>query len=493
MSMFSPPRREKARGEGEGADESHLPKGDCRYILLHPEFKGLRCACVGFALNRAIPGSTCDCGHQACYHVPEKESSSVQRHELESLRDKINLLETELDRERHGGRGGLMERLSRLEELMDNRKTESDIEIKNLYRGIGGLWQNVGSLNKRTPYYDDHVEGLVDDVQRIRNRLIEIDDASMRVEDRVEALEKSSSSLTLSFRSRRRKASTPPSVQLDPLTDDIIKSEDPISDSFVPLLASATEEPAHIQSFRERVASVGSGSQAWTVHISLLPTLSQPFPFEKDTAAYKRCLSRGLHRVIAIPDSDSYSFVTTVSEKFAEILKGRSWQPLVAKICDAKNLRGLPMLRQLDDWLIGSDYDYEFLQTQCAVIDEVGKILDIYIAMSEDSISWDDLKTVTPFLDGLEASWTYDSYLDGPYMESDGNGTDCTSCASEKRPAAGDILPTWSPTSTRPKRKESEISRTASFGSTDGESKRPKMQRPTNASVEVVGRRAEAV
>jgi hypothetical protein len=261
--MFSPPRREKAReGGGAEGDESHLPKGDCRYILLHPEFKGLRCACVGFALNRAIPGSTCDCGHQACYHVPEKESSSVERHELEALKEKINVLETELDRERHGGRGGLVERLGRLEELVDKSRTESDAEIKNLYRGIGGLWHNVGVLNKRTPYYDDHIEGLVDDVQRIRNRLIEIDDASMRVEDRVDALETSSTTPVASMRSRRRRASTPPSVLLDPLTDYTFKSEERSPDSRIPLrILTTTEEPPHIQSFRERVASVGSGSQ----------------------------------------------------------------------------------------------------------------------------------------------------------------------------------------------------------------------------------------
>ena len=494
--MFSPPRREKARGDGDGGEDSHLPKGDCRYILLHPEFKGLRCACVGFALNRAIPGSTCDCGHQACYHVPEKEAGTVERHEFEALKDKVNLLENELSRERHGGRGGLVERLSRLEELVDSRKTENDIEVKNLYRGIGGLWQNVGTLNKRIPYYDDHIEGLVDDVHRIRNRLIEIDDASMRVEDRVEALESASSPPTATFKSRRRKASTPPSVQVDPLRDDAIASEEIVAGSEVPLRIMTSEEPPHIQSFRERVASVGSGSQAWTVHISFLPTLSQPFPFEKDTAAYKRCLSRGLHRVIAIQDSDSASFIAAVNENFAEILRGRPWQPLVAKICDAKILRGLPMLRQLDDWLIGSDYNYEFLQKHCAVIDEVGKILDTYIAMSEDSISWDELKTVHTFMDGLEASWTYDSLLDGPYKESTGNdvtGQDASSGTPEKRPAAGDILPSWSSTSTRTKRKESEISRTASFGSRDGDNKRPKMRRPTTASVELVGRLAEAV
>jgi hypothetical protein len=30
---------------------------------------------MGFTLNRALPGSICDCGHEASYHVSEKEIS----------------------------------------------------------------------------------------------------------------------------------------------------------------------------------------------------------------------------------------------------------------------------------------------------------------------------------------------------------------------------------------------------------------------------------
>jgi hypothetical protein len=457
--------------------------------LLHPEFKGLRCACVGFALNRSIPGSTCDCGHQACYHTPDKDAGFVERQELEALKEKISLLEEELDRERHGGRGGLVDRLGRLEELFDKTKAETETELKTVYRGIGGLWHNVGLLNKRTPYYDDHIEGLVDDVQRMGNRLMEVDDASIRVEERVENLENSMPMEPLI--SRRRKASTPPSAIMDAAIKEEDKTEESPGGGRMPLHLVVSQEPPHVQSFRARVASVGSGSQAWTVHISLLPTSSQPFPFEKDTAAYKRCLSRGLHQMIVIPDSDSESFRTAVNAAFAKILHGRSWHPLVARICDAKNLRGLPMLRQLPDYLLGSDYDAEFLQRHCAVVDESGKILDLYIAMSEDTISWAELKDVTPFKPGLEASWTYDPYLDGPSRETDGSGAQAQD-AMEKRPAAGDILPTWSPSL---KRNASEISRTPSFGSsTDGDGTRAKMRRQcTGAAVEVVGRRAEAV
>jgi hypothetical protein len=482
MSMFSPPRREKAR-----PDDSHLPKGDCRYILLHPEVKGLRCACVGFALNRIIPGSTCDCGHQACYHSPDKENGSVERQELDALREKVNMLEEELDRERQGGRGGIVDRLGRLEELVDKTKVDTDAELKGVYRNVSGLWHSVDVLNKKTAYYDDHLESLDDDVERMGLRLIDIDDASMRVEDRVEALENSSEPIS-SVISRRRKASTPPSPALDNNSECSDRSEETVttsrSDTRYSLHLIRAEDVSTIQSFRQRVASVGSEPQAWTVHISLLPTSSQPFPFEKDTAAYKRCLSRGLHQMVVIPDSDSHSFRTSVDQAFSKILRGRPWLPLVARICDAQNLRGLPMLRQLPEDLVDSDYNAAFLQRNCAVVDESGKILDLYIAMSEDTISWAELREVSPFQSGLEASWTYDPYLDGPCIDNGREGPEIS------RPAAGDILPSWSPSL---KRTTSEISRSPSFGSSaEGENSRAKIRR-TCPSVEVVSRRAEAV
>lgn len=483
-TMFSPPRREKAR-----ADASHLPQGDCRYIMLHPEVKGLRCACMGFSLNDRIPGSTCLCGHQGCYHAPEKQPSSVERQEIEALKDKITLLEERLDQERLAGKAELVDRLGRLEESFEAKIAESDSQFKNLYRGVGGIWQNIGQLQKRVPYYDDHIDRLADEQERIRHLLEVVDDASMSLEDRVESLENVTTPLGSTYaRSRRRKASTPPSVCPD-IANTLTKSEDTSC-----VTPSSTRLPWHIvtsaeqiQTFRERVASVGSGSQAWTVHISLLPSRAQPFPFEKDTAAYKRCLSRGLHRVIAIPDTDSFSFITTVSDSFSEILCGRQWQPLVARICDAKHLRGLPMLRQLPDRLVGNDYDVDFLRRNCAVTDDSGKICDLYIAMSEDTISWAALREVSRFMDGLEAAWIYDPFLDGHADE----------VPPEHAPAAGDILPTWSPTTPRQsiKRKECEMTRSSSFGSTtEGDCSRQKLRRQyTESGVEVSKRRAEAV
>ncbi|KAL2074404.1 hypothetical protein VTL71DRAFT_8182 [Oculimacula yallundae] len=483
--MFSPPRREKAR-----ANDSDLPEGGCRYIMLHPEVKGLRCACVGFALSRTIPaGSTCDCGHQACYHIPQKESASVERGELEALKKKIDMLEVALDRERSSERGYLVDRLGRLEELVDRTRGETESEFKNVYRAQSSLFSHVGSLSKRTPYYEDHIEALEDGVQDIRNHLEEMDDASMRLEDKVDTLEMAVTHDTPMI-SRRRKASTPPSLKMDNDTDSAVVSGSDISpsptprQSRFPLHLVMADEASRIRSFRERVSSVGSGSQSWTVHVSLLPTSSQPFPFEKDTAAYKRCLSRGLHQVVVIPDTDSLSFRNAVNDAFAGIIHGRSWHPLVARLCDAKNLRGLPMLRQLDDYLIGSSYDADFLQRNCAVNDESGKILDLYIAMAHDTISWAELRDAPAFKPGLEAAWMYDPLLDGPSLEAEAHDSDTS------RPAAGDIVTAWSPTL---KRNASEISRAPSFGPSEAEATRPKIARCTETAMNMLERRVEKV
>ena len=130
-----------------GVEESHLPKGDCRYILPHAGTKVSRCACAGFMLNQSSPGTMCDCGHQACYHVREPNTTtSIQAMELDALRERITLLEKQVGRERPSNKGGLIDRLNRLEELVENGKEEADTEIKNLYQGMGSLRHQTTEL-----------------------------------------------------------------------------------------------------------------------------------------------------------------------------------------------------------------------------------------------------------------------------------------------------------------------------------------------------------
>jgi hypothetical protein len=249
----------------QGKDETHLPKGECRYLLLHPDIRGQRCACVGFCLNKATPGSSCECGHGACYHIATKEDRLTDKEEIEALKQKVQRLEDMLEHERYGNRNSLTTRLSELEEMFDRYKTDMDSEVKTAYRGIGGLWHNVGALQRRSQYYDDRIDSLVDanqatrdDIRTLQKRVIEIDDSSMELEERLDVLAPSKKSIDVEERTSS-------------LLSDVQGEEDSCN-------AQMTLDGG--------LSNEISVSRAWTVHVSLLPKASQPFPFEKDTAAY---------------------------------------------------------------------------------------------------------------------------------------------------------------------------------------------------------------
>ena len=403
-----------------------------------------------------------------------KEDRSSEREEIEALKQKVQRLEERLEHENTGTKHSLTTRLSELEELVDKCKAEMESEMKNAYRGIEGLWHNVATLQRQARFHDDRIDALMDasqamqdDVRTLQTRVIEVDDASMVLEERIDSLSSAGPGT-----GRSKRMSTSPSTSN----------------------ATADNSETEIQP-----PAAKSGSQAWTVHVSLLPKASQPFPFEKDTIAYKRALSRGLHRVIAIPGPHSESFTQKISSEFGPLLQGRSWMPLVAKICDAENLRGLPMLKQLPAARIDEKlYDLDFLKQNCATLDANGNILDLYIAMRSDTFSWAELRRSTPYLAGLEACWNYDTILDGGARLED-DPQKCKDILDEvpnndEKPSAGDLLRAWSPPATRLKRTASAISRTSSFGSADGESKRAKVPRQrVSTAVESMERRAEAV
>lgn len=468
-----------SRRHSLGRDETHLPQGECRYLLLHPEVRGQRCACVGFTLNRTTPGSSCDCGHQACYHIAMKEERQTEREEIEGLKLQIQRLEELLEQERDGVKQKLTTRLGELEEYVDKCKVEIESEVKTAYRGIEGLWHNIATLQRQARQHDDRIDALVDasqatqdDVETLKKRVIDVDDASMLLEERIDSLTPPLDSI----RPRPKQKNSPPS-------STSMKIEEMICGT--------------------RLVDNEVVSKSWTAHVSLLPQASQPFPFEKDTLAYKRALSRGLHRIIAIPGPDSQSFSQKISSEFAPLLKGRRWMPLVAKICDAETLRGLPMLRQLESAQLDEAlHDLDFLKNNCATLDVNGNILDLYIAMRDDTFSWAELYRSPPNVEGLEACWKYDTILDGtPRLDDESqtaNDPSDDSLNKDEKASAGDLIRTWSPPATRLKRTASAISRSPSFGSTDGESKRPKSARQrvgvtTPTVVESLSRRAEPV
>ncbi|KAL7625605.1 hypothetical protein AAE478_004825 [Parahypoxylon ruwenzoriense] len=476
-------------------DENRLPSGQCRYILLNPEIKGQRCACVGFTINRSLPGVTCDCGHLSCYHIKSAEPPP-DKNEVDMLRQRIKLLEEQLDRENDGGLGSalgsVVRRLGDLEEQVEKNKDDTNQEMKDCYGNVDRMWQSVTQLEKRQVGYenrlltfDERLDGHDDALQGFSNRLVEFDEVSMMLEERVDALEEQDSP-RIPFR-RRRRRSTSDSEESKNCKRTIAQRCRPSTDH-----SATAQSPSNSVSESRWGAIEGNPIEvtgSWTVHVSLLPTASQPFPFEKDTNAYKRCLSRGLHQMMAVEGTDGESFITAVSRAFGSLLRGRDWVPLQARLCDAATLQGLPMLRPLDPTLISGNYDLAFLRKYCAVCCPNGKVESLYIAMLSDTFSWQFLRRSPCYLEGLEECWAYDPLLDPSDNFEDVNGD------VEDGRSAGEIVPPLPSL----KRTASEMSRTPSLNATSvpegSDNSRQKLPRTTciQAPMELRRRGVETV
>ncbi|KAK3373746.1 hypothetical protein B0T24DRAFT_273382 [Lasiosphaeria ovina] len=486
-------------------DESRMPKGHCRYILLLPEIKGQRCACVGFSLNRGIPSATCDCGHLACYHNKEVEPSNEQKHELELLRKRIQQLEEHISKGHEDVLDSVVTRLNEVEDHLEKSREEFGDQIKGAYRNVSISWRSIEQGERKNYEQDEQLRQIYDKLGAHDERLdmlhagqLELRDADTSLEERIENLTETfleDEDIALSrpnqWRLRRRSTS-----------DTTVRPNLPLG-PFGPLGAGGAPfdnylRPQQSPETRTRGRGRGGGSRrgdipfqqvpkplpasarstgAWTVHISLLPHASVAMPFERNTNAYQRCLSRGLHRMVPVHGYDAVSFTTAVEKAFGSFLKGRKWMPLQAKLCDAETLQGLPMLRQLEPHMVEAPYDHKFLVDHCAVCDGGGVIDSLYIAMREHTISWHTLRHSPVFVEGLEDAWAYDSLLDtDPF-------TNNMAIDDMDRPAAGDITTILPPLQQSLKRPLTEMSRSSSFGAAssptgDNEESRVKRTRP---------------
>ncbi|KAI9155278.1 hypothetical protein HJFPF1_07859 [Paramyrothecium foliicola] len=414
------------------ADETQFPRGHCRYILMTPGLKGQRCACVSFIHNKAVPGATCDCGHLSCFHVaaPEHASPGKNRNELELLKQRVQLLEEPTDWAAQGGLGPVPQRVRLLEEAVERHRDEVQADIKGAYRSVSGAWQLVEQLQKKLSAFEDifraHSDQLTKagkDLKELRNRQLELQDSDESLEERIEKLEGNSivfpvratqydvecaidssndaTSLNRAALSRRPSIEKPQS--------------NPLCTELKPAVATELDEP-------ERPSRARRRSGSWTVHVSLLPSKEQTCPFERDTSSYKRCLSRGLHRMVAVEGTDNASLVKAVSRAFRGALQDRPWEPLQVEAPNAGTPSTLPRLKPLDADMAAKEYDVEFLRTNCAVCDSNGRPESIYIAPRDGKLPWSLLKQLPIHVEGLESSWAYDKHLDGTEgLEEDGS------------------------------------------------------------------------
>ena len=145
-----------------------LPAGECRFLLPHPQTG--RCPCQSFHHNRSIPGSTCDCGHQACYHASVQEES-VQPASAVALESRIRQLETDL----------------RLERQLRER------DVRVLREAFYPFYQHFEVTRGKVTELEDRIESNYDEQVRLHDRVVALDDSGMALEKRVDDMEGSTS------------------------------------------------------------------------------------------------------------------------------------------------------------------------------------------------------------------------------------------------------------------------------------------------------------
>ena len=365
------PAAPQSRPRSSPSPSSPLPRGDCRFIVLRPDVGGQRCACQGFRRHGLVPGSSCECGHQACYHVPEPGP------DLALLQDRLVALEAERDARLIDD---LRPRLKIVEAKVEHGQNGAEEDIRTVCRAVQGLhaelarWRRMAS--DRFLAHEDRIDGLLDrcgamadELSVARARLVAMDDLTMRLED------------GMSRRNRRLKASS--------------SSSSPSSSSASSSSASPTLPPTPPPT-----------SSTWSARVVLVP--NRPLPSEAvvhGSMAYRRCLSRNLVRDLDFDDPSAATFRQTVQSTWHSVLDGRAWMPLAGRALNPDDDITLssPHLEPLpSDQQQAFLWDREFL-SRCCLVDLVESvpptttttIKAIYVTLVQGSMTWDDVRRLS--------------------------------------------------------------------------------------------------
>lgn len=359
--------------------QARLPRGQCRFILLHPEVSGQRCSCQGFWLNNAVPGSSCACGHQACYHVSEASHEAVSRQEHEALLLRVARLEANLKGERTDD---LRRRVGSLEEAVEQGHHVAEEGYRGIHRAIQGVYGHMSQLRRlavdRFVQQDDKIEGLLDEITSLRERVVAIDEITMDLEDRLSELGENEGSGTKGHPSPR---------QVEP----------PMTGVEVP---------------------TGETSTSWTANVAFVPSLTTDLsmvPFHEGTKAYRRCASRGLTLKVTFNDLSSSTFQRMTEEEFGQLLAGRRWMPLACIKSDSISAsQSDQKLDRLPEDLCREDlWDASFLQQHCICSTKASDVPLLHITFREDVWTWKDMHGL-PAVGGKEDDpcWQHDESLD---------------------------------------------------------------------------------
>ncbi|OJD36298.1 uncharacterized protein BKCO1_120006 [Diplodia corticola] len=360
--------------------ESELPRGECRYRHREAgQADRQTCVCQGFSLNRQQPvGTTCECGHPAWVHV-QQPMAAVTYDEHRALVGELARFKQEQDRKLQN----LQTELAQTQhELMAQRA--QNLERERLFKLLEArLYQNMKAMKIEL---DDKMDGVIDQQHAFQRKLIDVEDATMEHEIKIEKLESAPNAVVTRDLTPVPEASLNDDLSMDTAVD------------------TAVEEPTAMPEKPE---------QPWSVKVMIVPRRSQQFAFEVDSTAHRRCQSRKLFQEIEFSSRDSANFHFTVDKAFSHVLKDRPWVPLIGYRAQ-NDCFGRIALRQIPpEFSSGDLWDYFFLDHHCVAHDKLQGDL-LYIALRDSDLSWEEIKELPPMFGASESVWTHEVDLDGP-------------------------------------------------------------------------------
>ena len=356
-------------------ETNHLPRGECRYILpADADGARQRCSCASFNINDTVPGTQCGCGHQAWHHVQSPSGDFVPVEEHLQLVDRFKKLEE--------SQKALQRELEKERKAREKLASDMSVMIRGSYGNMAFLRYYLDEkLEFSRITFEDKIEGALDrssdalsEVDKIKVRVTDLDEACMRLEERVDL-------------------GRFPSRSLTPLLENKTLSKSPaIAVATLPMRSRSQEKI----------------SESWDARLILVPKKTQHYAFPPDSKAYARCQSRGLHQDLHFEDKDSESFNKTTDGAFGSILRSRPWMPLQCLNSSDMSL-GQLNLDQRNPAL----WSYAFLESQCMANDKAqGDV--IYVALMHEELGWPDIYNLPPLFGFTDNTcWEIDEELDG--------------------------------------------------------------------------------
>ncbi|KZF22195.1 hypothetical protein L228DRAFT_148115 [Xylona heveae TC161] len=353
-----------------------LPRGACRFILLHPQVTGQRCACQGYVLNSRVPDSSCECGHQACYHVPDVPSPAVSMEEHVRLAEMVR---------------GLSERL-------EKERAEREKDMQGIYQSISGVYHNMNGVHEstRTGLLDleDKLDGAIDkaqslyqDLKVLKERVACIDDASMDLELRVEDLQ-----IELDHRPRapspsKRRSRRPKNMGTRPFDK-------------LPVTNISINTPSE---------------NSWEAYVIIVPGTT--FEFQPGDIADLRCRSRGLFRWIIFSGPDQHSIMLSIDSAFHDVLQGRRWVPARAQIRITNGISNLIVGNDLSESFESNTWDASFLRGSCAASLPANHLPVIFVTLRDSRWTWESIRNLSPVPGLSQRCWDHNERLDGVFAK----------------------------------------------------------------------------